>query len=246
MQAQNRFQTSTPVPVDQVSDSCFLSSSGWIILRTSYGASAEQKLSDFRKVARLGEPKRPLPLRYVGIDFGPFIEQILDEVELARSGRGRERGEAFTLCVHISAALFDEEAQGVDGCSFESRDELHESDVRVSAVLEHEFGDIRIRQNQMPEFPAAGILEARAVADRETDDIARKLGLVPGLLPLTGKHSGRKRLIASKDFGDSIDGVAGGVISDFSRRAVGIKKLHHGRVFLGDDDWGSGRIHPFV
>src|SRR5215471_3328684 len=98
----------------------------------------------------------------------------------------------------------------------------------------------------MPEFPAAGVLKPGAVSDRETDYIVRKLEFIPWLLPLTGKHICRKGCIAPKNLGDGINGVAGGVIRDFSRRAVGIKKLHHGGVFLGDDDWGSRGIHPFV
>ena len=89
--------------------------------------------------------KRPLPVGYSRIDFRASVEQVLDEVELARSGGRGKCGETVTLTIDTSAALFDEEAQGVDGCSLESGDELHESDVRVSAVLEHEFGDIRIR-----------------------------------------------------------------------------------------------------
>src|SRR5262245_17744378 len=220
MQAQNRFQTSTPVPADQVSGSFFLSSSGWIILIASFGPFTEKELGDLNMAARLGEMKRPLPVRHPGVDIGSFIQQVFDELELACACGGSEGGEAFTLGVDISATLLDKEAQGVDSCCLESGHNLHQGDVRVSAMAEDDFGDIRIRQNQMSEFPAAGILEARAVTDCETDDIMRKLGFVPWLLPLTRKHACRKGRIAPEDFGDGIYSVAGCVMCDVGRRAI--------------------------
>jgi hypothetical protein len=92
-----------------------------------------------------GEMERPLPIRDFRIDLGALIEQVLDEVEPAGGGSRSERGETVTLSVDISTALFDEEAQSLDGCGLESGNELHESDVGLSAVLKDEFGDTGIK-----------------------------------------------------------------------------------------------------